>query len=141
MCSVLPSSSHSSDADFACIISRRFAHGGFLIVGANSQELERQFVEVKRDAVVMWAPGDLMMRLGQGEIAAQFEAGVWFYPSGDNDDDRMVETLSHCAASIVLVPGPGKDAATRRPGLVQCFERAAIGLFDCLHSVRKTLLA
>ena len=35
----------------------------------------------------------------------------------------MVETLSHCAASIVLVPGPGADAATRRPGLVQCFER------------------
>ena len=86
-------------------------------------------------------PADLMMRLGQGEIAAQFEAGVWFYPSGDNDDDRMVETLSHCAASIVLVPGPSKDAATRRPGLVQCFERAASGLFDCLHSVRKTLLA
>ena len=44
----------------------------------------------------------------------------------------MVETLSHCAASIVLVPGPGADAATRRPGLVQCFER--FGLlpdYDC----------
>jgi glycosyltransferase involved in cell wall biosynthesis len=132
MCAVLPSSSHSSDADFARIISRRFAHGRFLIVGANSQELERQFAEVKRDAVVMWAPGDLMMRLGQGEAAARFEAGVWFYPSGHNDDDRMVETLSHCAASIVLVPGPGADAATRRPGLVQCFER--FGLlpdYDC----------
>jgi O-antigen biosynthesis protein len=132
MCAVLPSSSQSSDADFARIISRRFAHGGFLLVGANSQELERQFVEVKRDAVVMWAPGDLMTRLGQGEFAAQFEAGVWFYPSGDNDDDRMVEMLSHCAASIVLVPGPGADAATRRPGLVQCFER--FGLlpdYDC----------
>jgi hypothetical protein len=97
MCAVLPSSSHSSDADFARIISRRFAHGRFLIVGANSQELERQFAEVKRDAIVMWAPGDLMMRLEQGEIAAQFEAGVWFYPSEDNDDDRMVETLSHTA--------------------------------------------
>src|SRR5258708_1150148 len=132
MCAVLPSSSHSSDADFARIISRRFAHGRFLIVGANSQELERQFAEVKRDAVVMWAPGDLMMRLGQGGAAARFEAGVWFYPSGHNDDDRMVETLSHCAASIVLVPGPGADAATRRSGLVQCFER--FGLlpdYDC----------
>src|SRR4029077_4581302 len=132
MCAVLPSSSHSSDADFARIISRRFAHGRFLIVGANSQELERQFAEVKRDAVVMRAPGDLMMRLGQIEAAARFETGVWFYPSGHNDDDRMVETLSHCAASIVLVPGPGADAATRRPGLVQCFER--FGLlpdYDC----------
>ena len=80
----------------------------------------------------MWAPGDLMIRLGQVEAAARFEAGVWFYPSGHTDDDHMVETLSHCAASIVLVPGPGADAATRRPGLVQCFER--FGLlpdYDC----------
>src|SRR5258707_5293609 len=30
MCSVLPSSSHSCDADFVRIISRRFAHGGSL---------------------------------------------------------------------------------------------------------------
>jgi O-antigen biosynthesis protein len=34
-----------------------------------------------------------------------------------------VEMLSHCAANIVLVPCPGADAATRRPRLVQCFER------------------
>jgi O-antigen biosynthesis protein len=132
MCAVLPSSSHSSDADLARIISRTFAHGRFLIVGANSQELERQFAEVKREAVVMWAPGDLMIRVGQDEAAARFEAGVWFYPSGDNDDDRMVEALSHCAASIVLVPGRGADASTRRPRLVQCFER--FGLlpdYDC----------
>ncbi|HET6888505.1 MAG TPA: glycosyltransferase [Candidatus Udaeobacter sp.] len=87
---------------------------------------------MKRDAVVMWTPGDLMVRLGQVEPAAQFEAGVWFYPSGHNDDDRMVEMLSHRAASIVLVPSPGADAATRRPSLVQCFER--FGLlpdYDC----------
>jgi hypothetical protein len=80
----------------------------------------------------MWAPSDLMMRLGQVEAAARFESGVWFYPSGHTDDDRMVETLSHCAASIVLVPGPGADAATRRPRLVQFFER--FGLlpdYDC----------
>ena len=70
---------------------------------------------MERDAVVMWAPGDLMIRLRQVEAAARFEAGVWFYPSGHTDDDHMVETLSHCAASIVLVPGPGADAATRRP--------------------------
>jgi len=123
MCTVLPSHSHSSGADLARIISRKFVHGRFLIVGANSRELERQFTELKRDAVVMWAPSDLMMQPGQGGATARFEAGVWFYPSGDNDDDRVVEALSNCAASIVLVPGPGADAATRRPRLVQCFER------------------
>ena len=122
MCAVLPSSFHSADADFARIISRKFVHGRFLIVGANSQKLEGQFAEVKRDAVVMWSPSDLMMKLGQGEAAARFEAAVWFYPSGENDDDRMAELLSVCAASIVLVPGPGADAGRRRPRLVQCFE-------------------
>jgi hypothetical protein len=120
---VLPSSSHSSDADFARILSRKFAHGRFLIVGANSQQFERQFAEVKRDAVVMWLGDDLLMTLGQGATTARFETAVWFYPSGETDDDRTVEALSNCAASIVLVPGPGADAAARRPRLVQCFER------------------
>ena len=106
MCPVLPSPSHSSDAAFALLISRKFAHGRFLIVGANSQELERQFAEAKRDAVVMWAPNDLLMRLGHGEALARFEAAVWFYSSGDNDDQRMAETLSRCVANIVLAPGP-----------------------------------
>jgi O-antigen biosynthesis protein len=120
---VLPSPSHSSDADFARTISRKFAHGGFLIVGSNSQQVERQFAEAKREALVVWASGDLAIKLGQDEAAAHFETAVWFYPSGENDDDRMVEALSHCAANIVLIPGPGTDAATRRPQLVQCFAR------------------
>ena len=120
---VLPSSSYSSNADFARIISRKFVHGRLLVIGANFQEVERQFAEVKRDGVVMWSPGDLMMRAEQSEAIESFEIGVWFYPAGENDDDRMVEALSHYAASIVLVPGPGADAARRRPRLVQRFER------------------
>src|SRR4030095_12260761 len=44
-------------------------------------------------------------------------------PSGENDDDRTVQTLSHCAANIVLTPGPGADAARRRQQLVHSFER------------------
>jgi glycosyltransferase involved in cell wall biosynthesis len=123
MCAVLPSPSHSADADFARSISRKFAHGRFLIVGANSQEVERQFAEAKREAVVLWSPGDLTTKLGRGDAAARFETAVWFYPPGENDDDRTAETLSHCAVNIVLTPGPGADAARRRPQLVQCFER------------------
>ncbi|HYK24243.1 MAG TPA: hypothetical protein VEU75_06220, partial [Candidatus Acidoferrum sp.] len=60
------------------------------MIGANFQELERQFAEVKRNGVVMWSPGDLMMKPEQSEATARFEVGVWFYPSGENDDDRMV---------------------------------------------------
>src|SRR5262249_24981729 len=44
-------------------------------------------------------------------------------PSQGADDDRIIETLSHCAANIVLSPGPGADATTRRPQLVQGFAR------------------
>ena len=120
---VLSSSSYSSSADFARIISRKFVHGRLLVIGANLQELERQFAEVRRDAVVLWSPGDLMMKPEESDTTARFEVGVWCYPSGENDDDRMVEALSHCAARIVLVPGPGADAARRRPRLVQRFER------------------
>jgi O-antigen biosynthesis protein len=132
MCAVLPSPSHSSDADFARVISRKFAHGRFLIVGVSSQEIERWFAEAKREAVVMWSPGDMRTKPGQGDASVRFETAVWFYRSGENDDDRMAETLSHCASNIVLTPGPGADSASRRPQLVHCFER--FGLlpdYDC----------
>ncbi len=122
MCAVLPSPSDSSNADLARTMSRKFAYGRFLIVGANSQEVDRQFAEAKREAVVMRSPGDLATKLGQDETTA-FETAVWFYPSGENDDNRMTETLSHCAANIVLTPGSGADPARRRPQIVHCFER------------------
>jgi glycosyltransferase involved in cell wall biosynthesis len=120
---VLPSSSYFSGADFARIISRKFAQGPLLVIGANFQNLEHHFAEGKRNAVVMWSPGDLMMKQKLEDATARFEAGVWFYPSGENNDDRMAEALSRCAKSIVLIPGPGADAARRRPRLVQHFER------------------
>jgi O-antigen biosynthesis protein len=123
MCPVLPSPSHSSDADFARTISRKFARGRFLIVGVSSQEVERQFAEAKREAFVVWSPGDLATRLGRSEAGVHFETAVWFYSSGENDDDRMVEALSHCAANIVIIPGPGADVASRRLQLVRCFGR------------------
>jgi glycosyltransferase involved in cell wall biosynthesis len=120
---VLPSPFYSIGLDFAGVISRKFGHGRILIVGTNSQEIERQFAEAKRDAVVVWSPGDLTTKLGQGEAAARFETAVWFYSSGEHNDARIAETLSNCAVNIVLTPGPGADAARRRPQLVQCFER------------------
>ena len=123
MSTVSPSPFHSCNADFVRAISRKFPDGRFLIVGANSQEIERQFAEAKREACAVSSPGDLMTKLGQGENAAHFETAVWFYSSGENDDDRMAEALSRCADNIVLLPGPGAEAARRRPQLVQCFER------------------
>jgi hypothetical protein len=122
MCSVSPSPFHFSDPDFVRAISRKFPDGRFLIVGASSQEIERQFAEANREAVVMQSPADLTMNLERNEASRHFETGVWLYPSGENDDDWMVEVLSHCAVNIVLIPGPGADAIRRRPQLVQRFE-------------------
>jgi O-antigen biosynthesis protein len=123
MCAVLPPSFNSIDADFARTISRKFAHGRFLIVGANSHELERQFAKAKRETGIVCSPDDLVKKQGQSEGAAYFETAVWFYPSGENDDARMAEALSRCAGSIVLIPAPGADATRRRPQIVQCFRR------------------
>jgi O-antigen biosynthesis protein len=123
MCPVSPSPFHFSDADFVRAILQKFPDGRFLLVGVSSQEVERQFAEAKREALVLWSSDDLTTKLGQGDAAARFETAVWFYPSGENDDDRTVQTLSHCAANIVLTPGPGADAARRRQQLVHSFER------------------
>jgi O-antigen biosynthesis protein len=123
MCPVSPSPFHFCDADFVRAISRKFPDGRFLLVGVSSQEVERQFAEAKREAFVVSSSGDLTMKLGQGQKAALVETAVWFYSSREDDDDRVAEALSNCATNIVLVPGPGADAARRRPQLVQYFKR------------------
>ena len=124
MCAVSPSSSHLSKADFVRAISRRFPIGRFLVVGANSPEVEHQFAEAKREAFVVSSFGELMTtKLEHGHAAAHFETAVWFYSSREDDDDCVAEALSNCATNIVLIPGPGADAARRRRQLVQHFTR------------------
>ncbi len=119
---VLPS---SSSADFVRVVSRKFANGRLLVVGANFRDLEHQFAEENRSAVIVDA-GDLMTKPELNDATAPFEVGIWFYPSGENDEDRIAEALSRCATAIVLIPGPGADATTRRPRLVQRFERLGL---------------
>jgi O-antigen biosynthesis protein len=123
MCLVPPPSPFHSSAGLIRAISRKFPHGRFLIVGTSSQEVERQFVEAKRDAFIVSSFGELAAKLGQNQGATHFETAVWFYSSRENDDARIAETLSNCATNVVLVPGPGADAVRRRPQLVQYFTR------------------
>lgn len=116
---VLPSSSCTS-ANFALIISRKFADGRLLIVGSNLKELEHQFAEHKRSALVV-STRDVAVGRRLEDATSRFEAAIWFYPSGDEHDERVAETLSRCSVNIVLIPGPGAEAATRRPALIQHF--------------------
>jgi GT2 family glycosyltransferase len=123
MCAVLPSPFHSLRPDFARVISRKFERGRFLVIGADPQKLERQFAETGREAVVLGSSSDLPARLRQGDGAAHFEIGVWFYPLENSDDGRLIEELSRRADDIVLLPGAGVDVSQRRPQLVECFRR------------------
>ena len=120
---MLQSPFHSFHPDFARAISRKFERGRFLVIGADPQKLERQFAETGREAVVLGTSDDLPTRLRQGDSAAHFEIGVWFYPIENSDDDRLAEELSRRADDIVLMPGAGVDVSQRRPQLVECFRR------------------
>jgi hypothetical protein len=123
MCAVLQSPFHSLRPDFARVISRKFEPGRFLVIGADPEKLERQFAETGREAAVLGSSGDFPAELRQSDGTAQFEFAVWFYPPGENDDDRLAEEFSRRAGNIVLVPGIGVDVSQRRPQLVECFRR------------------
>ena len=122
MCPVSPPFSSYSNPDFARAISQKVGHGRFLVIGGNPRELGPQFAEAKREAEV-WSSDELASKLSQYEGAARFETAAWFYPAGANEDEPVAEALTRCSDSVILLPGPGADAARRRPELVQCFVR------------------
>ena len=103
-------------------MSRKFERGRFLVIGGNPRELQSQFAQAKRE-VEVWSHDNLTSKLSPDLGAARFETAAWFYPSGANEDEQVAEALTRCADGIILLPGPGADAARRRPELVQCFCR------------------
>jgi O-antigen biosynthesis protein len=121
--SVLSSAIPSVRSDFAHVVSRKFHDGRFLITGDDPQELEQQFREIGREAVLAASPADLTAKLPRDGGAAHFEIAIWFYPPEKSHDNRICEELSRCASGIVLVPGAGASLASRRPQLVECFGR------------------
>ena len=122
MSAVSPADHSSFDSDFARAVSRRFEHGRFLIVGANAQKLQCQFAEAEREAHA-WSHDELASKLSHDTGKAQFETAVWFYSSRENEDEITARALSSSADAVVLIPGPGTDAAMRRPRLVAYFGR------------------
>src|SRR5215467_7998657 len=119
MCPVRPPFFSCSDSDFVRVLSRKFGHGRFLIIGANLHTLGSQFAKANREADV-WSYDDLASKLGQDTGEARFETAIWLYPSRTQEDDRVAEALSRRVDSIVLVPGAGADTNNRRRELIQC---------------------
>ena len=105
---------------------RKFAHGRFIVVGADPDKFGRQFAETGREAAVSESCADLAEKSQRDSAAARFEIGVWFYSSEKSDDDHIAEELSRCAIDIVLIPGAGADFTKRRPQLVESFRRLGL---------------
>ena len=122
MCAVLRSFIHPSGPDFARLISRKFERGRFVVVGADSERLERQFAEIGREAFAVESCADLVAKLRK-DPATGLEIAIWFYSSGKSEDPQLVEELSRCASDILLIPGARADAARQRPQLVESFRR------------------
>jgi len=110
-------------SDFARLISRKFEHGRFLIVGADPEKLERQFAETGREAVVSQSWADLAPKLRDNSAGTRFEIAVWFYRPEESEADCIAKALCHCADNIVLIAGSGADTSKHRPQLVECFRR------------------
>jgi len=125
MCPVRPPFFSCSDSDFVRVLSRKFGHGRFLIIGANLHTLGSQFAKANREADV-WSYDDLASKLDQDAGEARFETAIWLYPSPTSEDERVAQALSHRADRIVLLPGAGADASARRPELIQCFGRFGV---------------
>ena len=103
-------------------MSRKFEQGRFLIVGGDARKIQSQFAEAKREAVAC-STDELVSKLSHQAATAHFETTVWFYPSERGDDERVPSALLGFTDNIVLMPGPGADAAKRRADLVRCFGR------------------
>ena len=122
MCSVLRSPLHSLRPDFAQIVSRTFERGRFLIIGA-SEELQRQFAALGREAVACDSYPDLERKLPRDYGRADSQIAILLYSGMNNNDDQIAGELSRCASEIVLIPSAGVSVAKRRPKLIEKFQR------------------
>jgi GT2 family glycosyltransferase len=126
MSSVLPPRSHSLPPGFAQLIAQKFGRGPMLVVGGNSDELQRHFRAAGIEAAVFTALDDLPGALAQNGEASRSGVAIWFYTRDDANDDRVVQGLLSAAETVLLVPEPGSDAASRRPELVRRFTAAGM---------------
>ena len=127
MSSVLPPRSHSLPPGFAQFIAKNFGCGPILAAGGEKEELERQFRAAGIDASIFASVNELPAAASQNGEGARARLAIWFYPRDNQSDESATQALVNAAESILLVPEPGSDSASRRPELVARF--AAVGMF------------
>jgi GT2 family glycosyltransferase len=121
---VLRPRSHSLPSGFAQLIARKFGPGPVVVVGLDEKELERQFRAAGIEATFFGSLSDLPQTLPEKAGASETRVAIWFYPRDQSKDERAVDKLAGLAESILLVPDPGSDSASRRPELVRKFAAA-----------------
>jgi GT2 family glycosyltransferase len=132
MSSVLRPRSHSLPPGFARLVAQKFGPGPFLVVGAERDELERQFGAAEALATVAGSIAELASALLQNGSGARADLAIWFYPRDNAGDERAVQTLAAAAENILLAPEPGVETAIRRPELVRRFAEAGLlPDYDC----------
>ena len=129
---VLRPRSHSLPSGFAQLIAQKLGHGPFLVIGAEREELQRQFAGADVNASVFSSLDELASIPAQNGTRAGAGVAIWFYPRDKAGDEKAVTLLSEFAESILLVPEPGDDSASRRPELVRRFGAAGfLPDYDC----------
>jgi len=132
MSTVLRPRSHSLPSGFAQLVAQRFGPGPFRVIGAEYEELERQFKAAGVTATVFASVNDFPPASSQNGVVARAGLAIWFYPCDQAGDERAVELLAAAAENILLVPEPGVEAAVRRPELVRRFAEAGLlPDYDC----------
>jgi GT2 family glycosyltransferase len=132
MSSVLRPRSHSLPPGFARLVAQKFGPGPFLVVGAERDELERQFGAAEALATVAGSIAELAPALLQNGSGARADLAIWFYPRDSAGDEHAVQALAAAAENILLVPEPGVETAVRRPELVRRFAEAGLlPDYDC----------
>ena len=132
MSSVLRPRSHSLPSGFAQLVVQRFGHGPFLVLGAERDELERQFRAAETTATVFASVSDLPPASSQNGVTARAGLAIWFYPRDNAGDAHAAEALAAVTENILLVPEPGVESAVRRLELVRRFAEAGLlPDYDC----------
>src|SRR6266550_3021123 len=125
MSPVLRPRSHSLPPNFAQWIAQKFGRGPFLVIGAEQDELVRQFKAAEISATVTGAIAEVPPALRAG-------LAIWFYSRDNAGDERAVQALAAAAENVLLVPEPGTETAVRRPELVRRFAEAGLlPDYDC----------
>ncbi|HZE58883.1 MAG TPA: glycosyltransferase [Chthoniobacterales bacterium] len=117
---------------FAQLIAQRFGRGPFLVVGSEREELQRELAAAEVNASVFASLDEFGAIFAQNGVSARASLAIWFYPRDSASDDRAVATLAAAAESVLVVPEPGDDSASRRPELVRRFaEQGFLPDYSC----------